>query len=60
MKKKETTKPENQRNFVHKHMMQFQRAVKHRDKKKDYRRKVKHKGRQFDDMFNIFLTSSWC
>lgn len=37
-----TTKKKD-RNFVHKHMEEFNKPRTHRDKKNDYKRKPKHK-----------------
>ncbi len=44
----DSTKPYNQNNLVAKHARKFNKAVVHRDRKNDYRRKTKHKNRDTD------------
>ena len=39
------------RNLVAKHARTFNKAQTHRDKKNDYKRNEKHKGRKFDPYF---------
>lgn len=42
-----------QRNYVHKHGMKYNRAQTHRDRKNDYKRQPKHKGKAFDNVLTV-------
>ena len=54
MSKKKKTGVSKERNFVAKHMNEFNRAQTHRDRKNDYSRKEKHRNKSCDAFFMTF------